>query len=158
MKASFTARLKYTGITGLELATTLQVQQNVTQGVGVGDNEATLWEAHAAYQNGPFSARALYAMWDVDGDTFEVSGRDEQEGYYLESSYMITPKLGAFVRYSEWDNNAGNSSDTELEQWDAGFNYWLTEGVVLKADYSDQEQGGSDNGKDAFNLGVGWNF
>jgi len=155
---AFTARLKYTAIPGLELAATLQLQQSVTQGLGIGDNEATLFETHAAYRNGPLGLRALYAAWNIDGDTFETMGRDEQEGFFLEGSYQITPKLGAFVRYNEWDNSASGNLDTALEQWDFGFNYWLHDGVVLKLDYSDQEAEDGDNGKDAINLGVGWNF
>ena len=151
---AFTGRLKYTGIAGLELATTLQYQQDVTQGATAEGADATLVEAHAAYQTGNFALRALWASWDIDSDAFELVGRDEQEGWFIEPSYKLTEKLGVFVRYSEWDNNAGNSADTEIEQVDFGLNYWLTPRVVLKADVTDQVNDDSDS----VNLGVGWSF
>lgn len=154
---AFTGRLKYTGIQGLELATTVQYQQDITQGVNAGDNDATLLEAHARYTTGNLTLTGLWAGWDIDGDDFTANGTDQQEGWYVEASYKLTPKLGVFVRNSEYDNAAGNSVDTEIEQVDFGINYWLTENVALKADYSDEKkEGNTDN--DSLNLGVGWSF
>lgn len=159
---AFTARLKYTGVAGLELAGTYQLQQDLSQGSQdpadlTGSAEASLMEFHAVYQTGRLSLKALWAAWDIDGDSFELAGSDEQEGYYVETGYKLTKKLGAFVRYSEWDLEGGNSLDTEQEQIDYGINYWIHPQVVLKADYSDdRDDVGSD--RDAMNLGVGWSF
>ncbi len=158
---AYTARIKYTGMPGLELAATVQHQTDVWQGesfAGEEEADANLWELHAAYNNGPIGVRALYAHWDID-DVIEnvIAGADEQEGFYIEPSYRLTEKLGIFARYSEWDNQAGDSSDTERQQYDLGFNYWLDEHVVLKADYmrEDTETGDELRG---FNLGIGWSF
>lgn len=153
---AYTGRLKYTGIAGLELAATVNYQEDLLQGLVAGADEASglLYETHAAYQAGPFGLRALYAQWDIDGDLAEAAGRDEQKGWYVEPSWRLTPKLGIFTRFSEWDTQAGDSADTEVEQFDVGFNYWLVENVVLKADWSDQQNGDGDG----FNLGVGWSF
>ena len=158
---AYTARIKYTGMPGLELAATVQHQTDVWQGEEFGGEEevdGTLWEAHAAYTKGDFGLRALYARWDLD-DAIEVvkEGADEQEGFYIEPSYRLTSDLGIFVRYSEWDNQAGDSSDTEKQQYDIGFNYWLNEHVVLKADYM-REEAESGSELRGFNLGVGWSF
>lgn len=150
---AYTGRLKYTAIPGLELATTLMYQDDIAQGMGGDDVSAFLWEAHGVYQAGDFSLRALYAMWDIEGDDAEALGRDEQDGWYIEPSYKLTPRLGFFARYSEWDNNAGDSVDTEIEEWDLGLNFWLVENVVFKADWANQK-----NGEDSFNLGIGWSF
>ena len=98
--------------------------------------------------------RGLYASWDIDGDEAEFFGRDEQDGWYIEPSYRLTPKLGFFARYSEWDVEAGGSADTEIEQIDLGLNYWLVENVVFKMDWADQSNGDGDS----FNLGLGWSF
>lgn len=154
---AYTARLKYTGIAGLELGATVQYQEDLTQGQQ-SDASALLTELHAAYQTGPFAVRALWAEWDIDGDQFEALGADSQEGWYVEPSYKITDKLGAFVRYSEYNNKAGSSASDDTEVWEYGVNYWLHPQVVLKADYTDyvSESNGSD--KDALNLGVGWSF
>lgn len=153
---AYTGRLKYTGIAGLELAATVNYQEDLLQGLVAGADEASglLYETHAAYQAGPFGLRALYAQWDIDGDQAEAAGRDEQKGWYVEPSWRLTPKLGIFTRFSEWDTQAGDSADTEVEQFDVGFNYWLVENVVLKADWSDQQNGDGDG----FNLGLGWSF
>ena len=158
---AYTGRLKYTGVPGLELATTIQYQSDLWQGEtfgGEGEVDATLWETHAIYNHGPFGIRALYARWDIDSaiEAIEV-GADEQEGFYLEPSYRLTEKLGLFARYSEWDNQAGSNNDSEKQQYDVGVNYWLDEHVVLKADYMRQEvEAGSE--LRGFNLGVGWSF
>ena len=76
----------------------------------------------------------------------------------IEPSYrFFNDKLGIFARYNQWDNAAGNSSDTEKQQWDVGLNWWPHEQVVLKADYQFQD---NDDGReqDGFNLGVGYEF
>tara|TARA_R110001592_G_scaffold61158_7_gene186190 strand:+ start:701 stop:1870 length:1170 start_codon:yes stop_codon:yes gene_type:complete len=149
---AYTGRLVYNAISGLELGATYQYQADVTQGAAEG--EATFYELHARYQIANLTLTALTAEWDIDGATFAANGSDKQEGSYLEASYKITPKLGVFVRQSQWDNLASSAADTEIEQFDAGINYWLTPTVVVKADFADQV-----NAKgDAVNLGLGWSF
>lgn len=152
-----TARIKWTGIAGVELAATAQYQENITQGF---DNDASAWlyEAHADIQRGPFGLRALYAMWDIDGSGASAVGADQQEGFYIEPSYKITPKFGVFVRYNQYDNAAGNSADTEKKQYNGGFNYWPHPDVVLKADYQDQDNDSGTGEEDGFNLGIGYQF
>ncbi|MCB1668723.1 MAG: porin [Pseudomonadales bacterium] len=152
---AFTGRLKYTGIPGLELAATIQHQQDITQGSTTFSEsaEATLFETHLAYQGDRFGLRALYANWDIDGDDAETAEADSLDGWYVEPSFKITPKLGIFARYSEFER--GDKSDTDYDTWDYGINYWLHPRVVLKADYSDSV---GDAESDAFNLGVGWSF
>lgn len=152
---AMTARLKWTGMPGLELATTVQYQQDITQGTDSTAGAATLIETHGVLQKGPFTLRALYAQWNLDGSGPKAVGRDKQKGWYIEPSYKITPKLGLFARYSQWDNNAGNSALTEKKQTNVGANYWLHEDVVLKMDI--QQQDGAIN-QDGFNLGVGYQF
>jgi len=160
---AYTARIKYTGMPGLELATTLQHQTDVWQGqafAGEDEADATLVELHAIYNKGPFGLRALYAHWDIDDVIENVkAGADEQEGFYIEPSYRLNEKLGFFVRFSAWDNQAGESSaDGEKQQYDVGFNYWLHENVVLKADYRHDNNEGDSEEFSGFNLGVGWSF
>ncbi len=150
---AYTARLKWTGLAGVELAGSVQYQDDVTQGAeGV---SSLLLEAHAVVSQGPFGLRALYATWDLDGAGPAAAGRDEQSGWYIEPSFKITPKLGVFARYSAWDNDAGASTDTEKTQMDFGVNFWPHENVVLKADFQNQDDAADDDG---FNLGVGYHF
>ncbi|PCI58234.1 MAG: porin [Gammaproteobacteria bacterium] len=153
---AYTGRVKYTAITGLELAATVQYQTDITQGKdGVDVADATLLEAHVIYQVQDFTVRALYARWDIDGDEAKALGRDEQTGWYVEPSYKFNEKVGVFARYSEYDNNAGNSDSTTVESTSVGVNYYIHENVVLKADY--ENLGGSKDSS-GFNLGFGYQF
>lgn len=154
---AYTARVKYTAIAGLELAATYQLQTNITQGVAADDTSASLLEAHAIYNVGDFAIRGLYADWSIDGDVFDASGRDSQSGWYIEPSYKILDNLGVFVRHAEWDNEAGLAGADADATFDIGVNFWLTDTVVFKADYQDQEMGNGDD-NNSLNLGLGWSF
>lgn len=150
---AYTARIKYTAVPGLELAASYQVQSDVTQGAFGAD--ANLITAHAAYNSGHFGLRALYASWSIDGLEAEAVGRDTQEGFYVEPSYRINESFGLFARYNAWDNNAGDSDETEKRQTNIGLNYWPHEDVVFKLDVENRT--GAQDGS-GFNLGVGYQF
>lgn len=154
-----TAQLKWTGIAGVELAASVQYQEDVTQGNDASAGNAWLYEAHADIQRGPFGLRALYAMWDLDGDGPKAVGADEQSGFYIEPSFKITPKWGVFARYNQWDNRAGsNGGDTEKKQYNAGVNFWPHPDVVLKADIQQQDNEGTSKNDNGYNLGIGYQF
>jgi len=180
---AFTGRLKYTAIPGLELAASIQYQADVTQNEGSVAVDGTLFETHVAWQRDNFQLRALYAQWDFDTaindyastaateyqpgtefvlatpatDAKNITGADKQTGFYIEPSYKITDKVGLFARYSEYDNRAGNSSDSAIEQVDIGMNYWLHPNVVFKIDYQNQDNS-SGTGSDGINIGVGYSY
>ena len=150
---AYTARVKYTAIPGLELAASYQIQDDITQGeLGAGANLLT---AHAIYNKGAFGLRALYAGWDIDGAEAAALGRDEQTGYYIEPSFKLNASWGVFARYNAYDNNAGDSDDTEVKQTNIGLNYWPHENVVFKFDLEELSGAADGNG---FNLGVGYQF
>lgn len=157
---AYTGRLVYRGIPGLELGVSAQLQEDLTQsdslGLGGDTAEGVLWEKHLIFNRGNFGLRGLYAEWDVDGKEAKALGRDEQYGWYVEPSWRFMENWGVFARYSEWDNNAGDSVDTEIEQIDFGFNYWPHENVVLKLDVMNQDKAGKD--EHGVNMGVGWSF
>jgi hypothetical protein len=159
---AYTGRIRYTGIAGLEVGLSLQHQSDVLQSdniSGASDISGFLTELHASYQHGPFGLRALYASWDFDSEIEMLrSGAEEQEGYYFEPSFRINDRIGVFARYSQWDIQAADSVDSEITQTDFGVNYWLTEGVVFKADYQDQDTATGSNEFDGFNLGFGYAF
>ncbi len=150
---AYTARIKYTAIPGLELTASYQLQNDVTQGESGAD--ANLFTAHAIYNSGNFGVRALYATWDIDSAAAKAIGRDVQEGFYLEPSYKINQNFGLFARYNAWDNNAGDSVDTEKKQTNVGLNYWPHENIVFKFDFENRSGAQDGNG---FNLGVGYQF
>ncbi|MCF8035934.1 MAG: OprO/OprP family phosphate-selective porin [Desulfobacteraceae bacterium] len=152
-----TARITWRGLPGLELAASYQYQDDITQGTDKTAGNAGMLVGHGIWRKGPLALKALYARWDLDGSGPEAVGADEQAGYYIEPSYKITPKIGLFARYNQWDNQAGNKGDSEKIQWDAGINYWPHPDVVLKADYQIQD---NENGRDqnGLNLGIGYQF
>ncbi|MEO1962790.1 MAG: porin, partial [Cycloclasticus sp.] len=153
-----TARLKYTGIPGLELAITAQHQQDMGQGLVTGLDSGNLIETHAIWSTGPFTLKALYAAWDIHGSAVEATGADKQRGFYLEPSFKVSDKFGVFARFNQWDNKAGsNNSDSEKEQWDIGINYWPHEDVVIKADYQYQHNE-DDAEQNGLNVGLGYQF
>lgn len=155
---AYTGRLKWTGLPGIELAATVQYQEDMTQSNDPTAGSATLLETHAVIQRGDFGLRALYATWDLDGDGPQSVGADEQNGWYIEPSYRLNDSIGFFVRYNEWDNAAGNSADSEYEQIDLGVNWWPHEDVVLKLDYQDQDAPAGKTELDGFNVGLGYQF
>ncbi len=151
---AYTGRVKYRGVKGLELSATYQYQENLSQGE-YEEASANLFETHAIYQVQGFELRALYAVWNLDGEEAEDLGRDKQEGYYLEPSYTFNGKLGFFARYSNWNNAVNADGSEDYEAIDLGVNYWLHPQVVFKLDYSDG-QGANEN--DSLNIGLGWSF
>jgi len=149
-----TVRVKYTGIRGLELAGTVQVQDDMTQVSGDGVEGATLIETHARWNVADFTVTGLFASWDIDGTAAALAGKGKQDGGYLEVSYKLSPAFGIFARQNKWDN--GGIVDTSKSQTDFGFNYWPHEDVVIKADIQMQNNVAGD--LDGFNLGIGYQF
>ncbi len=152
-----TARIKWTAVPGLELAGSVQYQSGIAQNTDNTADDAMLYTVHAVFQKGPIGLRALYGHWNLNGSGPESVGADEQNGFYIEPSFKISKQLGIFARYNQWDNQAGNSSNSEKEQIDVGINYWPHENIVVKADYMKQD---FDNkkGQKGFNLGLGYQF
>lgn len=155
---ALTGRLKWTGMPGIELSATLQYQGDITQGEDPTAGAATLFETHAAIQKGGLGLRALYAQWNLDGEGPASIGADKQDGWYIEPSWRFNPSIGIFARYEQWDNAAGNASDSEVAQTSLGASYWLNEHVVFKADWQDQDAPEGKKELDGFNLGLGYQF
>jgi len=155
-----TGRIKYTGVAGLELAATLQYQDDMTQDSSDTVGSATLITTHARWNVGNVTLTGLYGRWDIDVDataSADDKAKDSQDGGYIEASYKVSPKFGVFVRQNEWDNGGTNVAGTAKSQTDVGFNYWPYETVVIKADY--QMQGNDSSAEfDGFNLGIGYQF
>jgi len=153
---AMTARVKYTGIPGLELSGSLHYQSDISQTSGDGADEATLFETHAVWNRGPFTAKALFASWDIDGDAAAAADGDKQDGYYIEGAYKLNKDFGIFARYNNVD---GVRVQDEFKQVDVGFNWWPNEDVVIKVDYMDRENDNdSDRDVDGFNVGIGYQF
>ena len=145
-------------VPGATLGAAAVYQSDMTQGSDPTAGHGLLGEIHAEVRKGAFAVRALYAEWMLDGDGPESVGADRQYGWYVEPAYRPIDAVGVFVRYSQWDNLAGDAGAASgRTQVDLGVNWWLHEQVVVKADYQwqDHDDGMDQNG---FNLGVGYEF
>jgi len=155
---AYTARLRYTGVPGLELAASYQYQTDPSQVPGDGLDSGQLLTAHAIYEQNGFGLRALYATWDFKGTAVEAAGADRQDGWYLEPSYRLNDRWGFYARYEDLD---GARAQDQFSQTEFGFNFWPVDGVVLKMDYRDREHelpALSGNDFTAVDLGFGYAF
>ncbi|MBT8081107.1 MAG: OprO/OprP family phosphate-selective porin [Gammaproteobacteria bacterium] len=153
-----TLRLRYTGIAGLDLSASYQYQSDPSQLAGDGLDSGQLFTAHAIYEHDRFGLRALYGQWSFDGDAVEAADVDRQTGWYIEPSFRLNEKWGLYARYEDID--AAREQD-RFKQSEFGFNYWPTEGVVLKMDFRSREfdlPALGDADFDAFDLGFGYSF
>ena len=158
-----TARVKYTGIKGLELAASVQYQDDISRGLQ--DNSAILTSAHFIYTNGGFGLRGLVANWEIDGNTAvggvptPGSDIDNQYGGYIEPSYKWSfsngMALGVFSRLLYFENEDAPGGQNEYQ---AGINFWPTENTVIKADWIHEDRANGRVNRDTFNFGVGYAF
>lgn len=155
---AYTARLKWTGLPGIELAATLQRQTDITQSVEATAGAATLYEAHGVLNHGRFGLRALYAGWSLAGSGPQAVGADKQNGWYVEPAWRLTEQWGVFARHSRWDNRAGDVADSRYRQTDIGVNYWPHADVVVKLDFQNQQVAAGTDEYDGFNVGIGYQF
>ncbi len=159
-----TGRIQWTGVPGVKLSMTAQQQFDVTQGTGQ-KTPATLFEAHidASFAAGPgrIGFKALGATWNLDSAVAAAFGRDEQSGWYIEPSYRFATDwgdLGFFARHSEWDNEAGDNTDSVFTQTQLGANFWPTPDTVIKLDYQFDDAPTGRTADSRLNLGVGYQF
>lgn len=156
---AYTARVKYTGLPGLEVAATWHHQQDMSQGTLTENLDGDLLEAHVALKKGPFGLRALYAQWELNEDAVATAGYAEQNGWYVEPSWKVTGKIGVFARHSTWDNKAADNADSEMTEANVGVNWWLHERAVVKADLQFRnDPTAAVRDQDGFNLGIGLSF
>lgn len=155
---AYTARLKWTGMPGVELAGTVQYQSDVTQSADATAGSARLYETHAAVNKGQFGLRALYANWNLDGSGPQSVGANKQNGWYVEPAWKFTEQWGVFARHSRWDNQAGDAADSQYRQIDVGVNYWPHPDVVVKLDFQNQKSPAGKDEFDGYNLGLGYQF
>ncbi len=158
---AYTGRLKYTGVPGLELAASYQLQADASQVSSDGLDEGQLFSTHAIFQRGWFGLRALYAGWKFDGYAVEAAGADRQKGWYIEPALKFKPgnyNIGFYTRYENVDAYRNQDQFDELQ---VGMNYWPVNNVVLKFAYRDRSHDvASEKGRDfdGFDLGLGYTF
>ena len=155
-----TARIRYTGVPGLELSASLHHQSNIeATTTDQGSNEATLFQTHVDYKHSSgLGLRALYAGWDMERD-LSTDGKDS-DGWYIEPSYRWKAgmgELGVYARYEEIDRSR-TGARFEEERYSTGFNYWPTDQVAFKFTYETVEDVDASTNTDNFYFGIGYQF
>ena len=150
-----TLRAQYEPSDNFIWSTTAQFQVDVTGFVGDGNSSSGLIQTHIIYTSNQWTTKAFWAYWDIDGINFELSGREKQNGWYIESSYRKSEKLGFFARINEWDNQQDNRIASRILQIDAGLNWWVKPELILKADISHAANSADFN---RFNLVFTWQY
>lgn len=155
---AYSGRVTWNGVPGLQVSASYLMQSDDAAGTDVNVAGSRLFSTALSYQANKFQLRAVYAAWNVDGSGPASVGADKQNGWYVEPSYKVTPKVGLFTRFNQWDNQAGNgTTNSAKKQIDVGMNYWPHEDVVVKLHYQTQDNADGKN-QNGLNMGIGYQF
>lgn len=158
---AYTIRGRYTGLPGLDLSASYQVQQDPSQVANDGLDSGKLINLNAIYQTGHFQIRALWAQWHFNGAAVESANVDKQTGWYIEPSYRFNAFERNFGTYYRYEDVEGARVQDRFDQWQIGLNWYPVPDVVLKVDWRNRSHDLSDqSGRDfkGFDLGVGYQF
>lgn len=158
---AYTARLRYSGVPGLDLGLSYQYQSDASQVSGDGLDAGQLLAVNAAYNFGAFTFKGVYASWDFSGSAVEAAGADRQAGWYLEPSYRFATTRGDWGFYARYQAVDAARSQDQFTQNELGFSYWPIDNVVFKFDYRQRDHDlASEAGRDfsGFDLGLGYQF
>jgi len=148
-----TARIKYTGIAGLELSAYGQYQPDLDQSAEDSyADSATMLGAHAVYQLDSVTGKVMVVRWDLAGDAAAEAGKDVQQGAQFELSWKALEQLAVFGRQTNWSEEDG----VDASQTNLGLNYYPISDVVFKFDYQLQNEDAGNT--DGFYLGMGYQF
>jgi len=168
---AFVGRLDYTGINGLLLGASVYYGDgsNVKDdGGNVSGLTTTMFDIHATYDNGPFSAYGLYTQTNLDGaEKLSDTAVEKASGYYANLSYDVSSfvgldyKLPIFAQYQNYNPveksvDGLNEEEFQTEIVTIGLNFFPADQVVLKADYAMSEVNNIDT--DTFSFGIGFIF
>lgn len=165
---AFVGRVDYTGINGL------MVGASVYYGDGSNTKDdpdstsgltTTMFDIHASYDNGPFSAYGLYTQTNLDGaEKLSDTAVEKASGYYANASYDVSSlvglkyKLPVFAQYENYNPvektvDGLNEDEFQTEVVTIGLNFFPADQVVLKADYAMKEVNNVDTNTFSFGLG-----
>jgi hypothetical protein len=155
---AYTARVRYSGRPGLELAASYQYQTDPSQTPADGLDAGRLFVTNLNWRRVAFALKALYGSWRFDGAAVEAAGAGRQDGWFVEPSYRINDRWGVYARYADVE---GARPIDRFEQWESGLNFWLNPGVVLKFDYRQRDLDSTaltGEDFDGFDIGFGYEF
>jgi len=157
-KPALTSNWSYTGMPGMTLSATYQLQTDIAAGQTSEAIQAQLLEAHGIYQQGKFGFTALYAKWFLDQNNTLDTYDETQHGWFIEPSYQMTPRVTLYARYDEVRPQA---SSQQFDAFTFGLKLIPLPGVSFKMGVSDLNYVSETNkGKDGpiLDLGIGYEF
>ncbi len=169
---AFVGRIDYTGVNGLLMGA------SVYHGGGsnlkndsindVSGLKTTMFDLHASYDNGPFSAYGLYTQTNLDGaEKLGSSAVEKGSGYYANASYDLSElvgieyKLPIFAQYENYNPvestvDGLNEDKYQTDIVTIGMNFFPVDQAVIKADYAMKDVNGKET--NTFSLGLGFIF
>jgi hypothetical protein len=169
---AFVGRVDYTGINGLVVGASVYYGggSNLKNDVAndVSGLTTTMFDVHARYNNGPFSAYGLYTQTNLDGaEKLSSSAVEKGSGYYVNASYDVGEviglnyKLPLFAQYENYNPvektvDGLNEDKYQTEIVTIGMNFFPVDQAVVKVDYAMKDVNGKD--EDTFSVGIGFIF
>lgn len=176
---SFTGRVDYTPLLGLQLGAAFFIGSSAAGQDSIGSAMVSLWSADVRYSTGEFSFRAVGALATI-GDADKINARfgknvaDKLYGYYLEGAYNVLPLLASdseqellvFARFEKYNTQATTTNFQPLSQYNrndviVGLTYKPTYNTAFKFDYTflnNALNAGAARNTKQLNLGVGYFF
>jgi hypothetical protein len=167
---AYSARLRYTGIQGMELSLWHNYQTDMDNTPATGNVEATLWGGHINMSpTEGLGFRALAGQWDLDCPSTHAcatNGFKKAYGAYIEPSYRwslggpMDSSVGIAARAGVRNDKADESANAsnKVRRYDLLLNYWLSPNTVLKVDYESSKLYTSGKGSSGYNFGMGYQF
>ena len=167
---AFVGRVDYTGINGLMVGASVYYGggSNTKDDTDISGLTTTMFDIHAIYDNGPFSAYGLYTQSNLDGaEKLSDTAVEKASGYYANASYDISSLVGldytlpVFAQYENYNPvektvDGLNEDEFQTEIVTIGLNFFPADQVVLKADYAMKEVNNEDT--NTFSVGLGFIF
>ena len=175
---AFVGRVDYVGLAGLTVGASVYYGggSNLKDGKDKEGNlvpdvsglTTTMFDVHAMYNNGAFSAYGLYTQTNLDGaENISNAAVEKASGFYVNASYDVASltsfeyKVPVFVQYENYNPVAStvdglNEDKYKTEKTTIGLNFFPVDQAVIKVDYAMKTVNDVDD--NIFSLGLGFIF
>ena len=168
---AFVGRLDYTGVNGLLVGASMYYGDGSNlkdDPADISGTTMTMFDVHAKYDNGPFSAYGLYTQSSFDGaEKISANAAQKASGYYLNASYDVGDafgigyKLPLFAQYENYNPLESTVDGVNEDIFDTqtvtiGLNFFPVDQAVIKMDYAMKTVNNVDT--NTFSVGFGFIF
>ncbi|PHS38150.1 MAG: hypothetical protein COB07_08960 [Sulfurovum sp.] len=174
---AFVGRADYTGVNGLMLGASVYYgggsnlkDPSILDPIqNVSGLNTTIFDIHAMYDNGPFSAYGLYTQTTLSGASkLGPKAAKKASGYYANASYDLGGLVGIdyalpiFAQYEDFnpvDKTVSGLGDKKYQTQitTIGMNFFPVDQAVIKVDYA-MKKVHNKSQEDIFSFGIGFVF